>query len=333
MGARVFLATTGPGLARARRIGDDWSVDFLLDDEDARCLAADPLDPNVVYVGTQGHGLWRSDDGGGTWRRAGLAGQIVKAVAVSRSSPGTVYAGTKPALLYVSHDGGDSWTELTSFRRIRSRWFWLSPAEKPFTAYVYGIALSPTDPDVLVVGIEFGAVVRSTDGGQTWSDHRPGAMRDCHSLIFHPPDGRWVYEGGGSGGGAAVSHDAGETWQQPKSGLDRHYGLAVAADPVRPEVWYVSLSTGPFKPRAAIFRSSDFRASNEMEWEKLSGGLPEPLDQWPYALATDPNEPGHVYAGLSNGHVWHSTDHGANWRRMPFDLKSIQRSLIILTNE
>lgn len=53
-------------------------------------------------------------------------------------------------------------------------------------------------------GIELGAVVRSEDGGRTWSGHRHGALRDCHSLTFHHSHAQWVYEAGGTGGGAAV---------------------------------------------------------------------------------------------------------------------------------
>ena len=63
----VFLATTGPGLARASSQDGAWSVEFLLPDQDVRCLAADPLAPQVVYAGTQGNGLLRSSDSGQTW--------------------------------------------------------------------------------------------------------------------------------------------------------------------------------------------------------------------------------------------------------------------------
>jgi hypothetical protein len=50
----------------------------------------------------------------------------------------------------------------------------------------------------------------------------------------------------------------------------------------------------------------------------------------PYALLTDPAEPGHVYAGLSNGDVWFSADHGDMWQRLPFNLGGNYRSLIML---
>ncbi len=107
------------------------------------------------------------------------------------------------------------------------------------------IALSPCDPARIVVGIEFGATVVSDDGGRSWSNHRRGSLRDCHGLRFHPSDGSWVYEAGGTGGGAAFSRDGGRTWTQAREGLDRHYGWAVAADPLEPATWYVSLAPGP----------------------------------------------------------------------------------------
>lgn len=272
--------------------------------------------------------MLRSDDGGRTWRSAGLYGRIVKSLAVSRVEPGVVYAGTKPALVYVSRDGGAHWAELDAFRRIPSRRLWLSPAEKPYTAYVQAIALSPTDPNVINVGIEAGATVRSTDGGSNWTGHLKGSLRDCHTLISHPINGGWVYEAGGTGAGAALSRDAGRTWTQQKSGLDRHYGWACAADPAEPNVWYVSASPGAMKAhsennaQAAIFRWTDGG------WQRLAGGLPQPLDYMPYALLTD--APGEVYAGLSNGEVWHSADYGESWRQLPFNLKAINRDLVAL---
>ncbi len=89
---------------------------------------------------------------------------------------------------------------------------------------VQSIALSPTDPKVIVVEIEFGAVIRSGDGGANWSGHLDGSLRDCHTMVFHKTDRDWVYESGGRGGGAAVSKDGGKNWQKQKQNLDRSYG-------------------------------------------------------------------------------------------------------------
>jgi photosystem II stability/assembly factor-like uncharacterized protein len=338
MNAKIFLATTGNGLARAECGADGtWQVEKRVLIQDVRCLAADPRDSQILYAGTQGQGVLRSQDAGKTWQPAGLAGQIVKSIAVSphpngnAAEPGVVFAGTKnPASVFTSRDGGETWSECVAFRRIRSRWFWFSPAEPPFTAYVQGIALSPTDPGVIVAGIEYGAVVRSQDGGKTWSDHRPGAVRDCHSLAFHAADGEWVFEGGGTG--AAFSRDGGHTWSQPRGGLDRRYCWAVAADPAHPEVWYVSASPSPGNAHSRDnAQAYIFRLAGGASWEKLSGGLPQPLSSMPYALLTDRTAPGHLYAGLSNGDVWVSEDYGDRWEKLPFNMGGIHTALLLLT--
>ena len=96
-------------------------------ENDVRSLV---LSVGVLYAGTQGDGVYCSDDGGESWRRAGLEGGIVKALAVA--SDGVIYAGTKPPGLFVSHDRGTSWRELEALAAMR-RWFWWQPAEKPDT--------------------------------------------------------------------------------------------------------------------------------------------------------------------------------------------------------
>ena len=198
MNTKLFLATTGNGIARAVPHGDgEWSVEVSLSEQDVRCLAADPLNADVIYAGTQGNGVLRSNDRGQTWQRSGMDGQIVKSLAINPLDPDIIYAGTKPALMFASYDGGNIWTELDGFRRIPNRWWWLSPAEPPdHRPYVFAIAPSPTESEVLLAGVEAGAVVRSDDGGRTWSRHRRGALRDCHFLKFHATNGNWVYEAG-----------------------------------------------------------------------------------------------------------------------------------------
>jgi hypothetical protein len=337
MHQRTFLAATASGLARAEcQAGGSWTVEAMLTSHKVYCLASVPGHPHIIYAGTD-DGVLCSTDGGRNWQAAGMRGHIVKSLAASRHAPGLLYAGTKPACIFVSPDSGKSWRELDAFRKIRWRWLWRSPADmSDLRAYVQALATSPTDPDVIVAGIEFGAVVRSTDGGKSWSNHRKGALRDCHSLTFHVHNGNWVYEAGGTGVGAAVSRDGGDTWRQPKAGLDRHYGWACAADPARPEVWYVSASSmfarGSLAPAAHVDGRANaciFRSSGGAAWEKLAGGLPQPLDYMAYDLLTDPVAPGHLYAGLSNGDIWHSTDYGEGWNMLPFNLGAINRMLLL----
>lgn len=328
-----FLAASPSGVNRAAfKSSGHWSVESVLNGTEITCLASDPIRKGVVYAGTRGNGLLCSVDCGRTWSSTGLAGQTVKAVSASSIVSGLLYAGTKPACMFRSTDGGKTWEELPAFRQIPSRRFWFSPAETPFTAYVQGIALSPTDPDRILVGIEAGAVVQTLDGGKTWKDHRAGALRDCHSIQFHHNDGSWVYEAGGTGAGAAISRDGGSTWTQTKSGLDRHYGWACASHPLQPEICYVSVSPSPTKAHSENNAQAYlFRSNSRGEWERLGGGLPQPLNSMPYALITEPEAPDHVYAGLQNGDVWQSTDRGNTWSQMPFNLKSIHRSMILIS--
>ncbi len=66
------------------------------------------------------------------------------------------------------------------------------------------------------------------------------------------------------------------------------------------------------------------------QWQRLTGGLPQPLNFMAYALVTDPEMPGHLYAGLSSGAVWHSADYGDSWQQLPVNLRGIHRSLILV---
>ena len=152
--------------------------------------------------------------------------------------------------------------------------------------------------------------MRSTDRGETWQDQRPGSQPDVHSLVWHAAVEGRAYEAGG--GGAAASEDWGDTWNPADDGRDRHYTWSVAVDPVDPELWYVSASTGPFAahergdPQARIFRRSNGG------WHALAGGLPDPLPSMPYALVT---ADGLLVAGLANGELWASRDAGESWSR------------------
>jgi hypothetical protein len=330
MNDRIFLAAHDKGIDRAQcGTNGEWAVERLASDHKVTCLAGDPSTRHRVFAGTTS-GVLQSEDSGLTWHPGGLEGHIVKALAVSPHDGNVVYAGTKPARMYISRDGAKTWAELEGFRRIPNRWWWFSPAEPwDFRAYVMAIAPSPTDPDVILAGIELGAVVRSADGGQTWSGHRRGALRDCHSLKFHATAGDWAYEAGGTGGGASFSRDGGLTFRKAKRGLAKHYGLVCAADPEQPEIWYVCVAPSPGNafgknPEIYLYRSTD-----GADWLPIGWG-PQPLSVAPTGLNTLPGAPGHLYAGLHNGDIWHTTDYGDTWAHMPFSFAAVRFSLLVL---
>jgi photosystem II stability/assembly factor-like uncharacterized protein len=301
-----LYAATGDGIARLDEAGEAWDVELSLRGSGAQCLAVDPTDPDTVYAGLREDGVRRTADGGRTWVDCGLPQPSVFSLAVS-AADGAIYAGTEPSALYRSDDGGEKWRELEGLLELPSRPTWSFPP-RPWTSHVRWIAPSPHDAELILVGIELGGLMRSSDGGETWQDHRPGAQPDVHSLAWHPRAHGRAYEAGG--GGAAWSEDAGQTWHPADEGRDRHYTWAVAVDPEDPELWYVSASTGPFAahgrsdPQAHIYRRENGT------WLALAGGLPERLPAMPYALVT---AAGRLCAGLADGQIWESRDRGDSW--------------------
>ena len=92
---------------------------------------------------------------------------------------------------------------------------------------------------------------------------------------------------------------------------------------------FTRISESPFDAFSTGHASTSiFRATEDGRWKKLACGLPQPLDYMAYALLTNPDAPGHLYAGLSNGDIWHSSDHGDTWVQLPLNLKATNRALV-----
>ena len=308
-----FVAATADGIELASAGSQGWVVQKTA----PRCALALAAGPQGVFAGTES-GLLRSSDGGRSWASAGLAGCRVTAVACA---PDALYAGTKGPLLFRSDDDGASWRELAAFG-ARRRWYWWTPVSKPHRqAEAQEIAIAPTQPRVILVGIEAGALLRSDDGGDSWSDHRPGAVRDCHNVRFHARSPSYAYQGGGGGG--AFSRDGGRTWTRPR-GLGRvRYGWAAAGDRDNPELRFLSAARSVRSAHGAQQRAQILRSQADGPWQPVLE-----VDAMPYALLP---AAGRLYAGLSNGQVLETIDGGEHWSPLPFAFSSISRSLIALT--
>lgn len=234
----------------------------------------------------------------------GLGSLAADVFSVAVGPDGTVYAGTEPSALFVSRDGGETWSEAEPLQDIPSKRSWSFPP-RPWTSHVRWIAPSPHDPELLLVGIELGGVMRTTDGGATFADHRPGAQLDCHSLTWHPiAEGR-AYETAGSG--AAWSADGGETWTAADAGRDRHYSWALAVDPGEPDRWWCSASTGPFAAHGrGHAQARIFRWEGDGPWQPIT----DVLEDMPYALLAKDDA---LYAGYRDGALRRSPDGGESW--------------------
>ena len=325
--SRILAVTDDGVLAFTLDGGRAIDAQALLSDAEVRCLAVDPNDPRRIYAGTFGAGLFASEDGGVSWRQdqSGLGDRRVLSLAVSPSHRASgisvVYAGTEPSNLYRSQDGGRGWQLLPKLRELPSEPRWSFPP-RPWTHHVRTIALHPTDPDWLAVGIELGGVMRSFDGGASWLDHDPQAYSDAHELLTHRLAPDRLYEAAGQG--VARSDDRGETWRRYDQGLDRHYAWAQAIDPADPDLWYVAISRSPFAAHgpgdghARLWRSRGDGWSAVDRW----GTAPE-LRRMPYALSALPDQPGHLLVGLRGGTLLLTDDAGDSWSRLALELPGV----------
>ena len=154
-------------------------------------------------------------------------------------------------------------------------------------------------------------IVRSIDGGESWQDQRPGAYADCHSLAAHPVATNTLYEA--AGGGFAQSDDFGESWSASDEGLGHRYVWGLTVDCEDPELIYVSAAQGPGRAHGSGFSDAAiYRRRGEGRWEPVLENLAES----PYALASDPETPGALYAGLGDGTILHSLDAGESWEEI-----------------
>ncbi|MGH2828833.1 MAG: WD40/YVTN/BNR-like repeat-containing protein [Actinomycetota bacterium] len=153
----------------------------------------------------------------------------------------------------------------------------------------------------------------SDDGGTTFSDHRPGAKLDAHSLTWHPSVKDRAYQAAGDG--AAFSLDGGRTWKAADAGRELGYCWAVAVDPVDPECWYVSAASGP---RAA--HGGAGARGRLYRWEDSWTELALPPDSMPYALAITEED---LLVGMADGRILRSGDRGENWDELELRVEAI----------
>lgn len=307
-------------------------------------VAIDPFDPRRIVAGSHDRSAWLTRDSGTSWSYIGhgIHSTHISAVAMSPARRGAagsaIYAGTEPANLYRSEDDGETWEFFPSLPELPSARTWSFPP-RPWTHHTRWITPHPHDPDLIYTGIELGGVMRSTDGGRTWEDRKPGSQFDCHNLAIPLADPDRLYEA--AGGGVAISLDRGATWQAADEGMDRHYAWSVAVDPVDADCWYVSASTGP---RSAHRLDGDaqavlYRRTGGGSWHPLgapageepSAPLHHPNLAMPYALATLPGWPGGLIVGLRNGTLLVSDDLGAAFAPIAADIPGILTLSVVPT--
>jgi len=335
------------------RDGGDWTTTESLVGDDIECVAASDARPDRAFAGTVDSGVQRTTDGGDTWERVAPAiDDRVTSLAVSPHDPDVVWAGTEPSAVYRSSDGGESWESLAPVTDLPSEPEWAFPP-RPHTHHARWIEPDPTDPDRLYVSIEAGALLRTTDGGETWED-RPGeydddaersvdpesgpwgspertggARRDNHTLATHPDRPGRVYAAAGDG--YAQTGDGGDSWVYPQAGLDHRYVWGMAVPDADPGTVVVSAATGAGNahgrdsPEAYVYRTTDADAVETSAGTGAEGSNADRV-RWERAMDGLPDAAGTLrsvlaaaggetlYAANNHG-LFRSTDAGATWTR------------------
>ena len=184
-----------------------------------RALAFSTAQPDVVYAGMSNpsidkgtdapsFGVFKSLDGGRTWREANDANsakQNIHALAVDPRTPSTVYAGTYRGGILRTLDGGGKWEPVNNGLRVLD---------------VRSIAIDPSNPSVLYAGAEKGGVYKSTNGGTSWQPMSAGmdpgaAVRD---IVIDPTNTQVIYAADMLQG-VFRSEDGGKLWVQVIRGL------------------------------------------------------------------------------------------------------------------
>jgi photosystem II stability/assembly factor-like uncharacterized protein len=271
-----------------------------------------PHHPETVYAGADGKtGVFKSTDGGRTWRALLAMGPGHDLLALHPRNSARLYATSEQGIL-TSRDAGRSWHA--------TKW-------GPTFAAVEALAIDPRNPGTAYVGIDHeGVFKRSPDG--SWRAANTG-LRDLgvHELAVDPREPANVYAG--TDGGVYKSTDGGFSWRRlPVPISYPETASALAIDPQDPETAYAITSAdggwafgGGMATiyESRVFKSRDggatWRASGEVQTLKVPAAPNEVPAKTVFGsrVAIDPLDPDTLYAGALG--VLKSTDGGTTWRR------------------
>lgn len=322
--SHYYLAAASGGVWKTTNAGTTWTPIF--DNEGSYSIGyvtLDPKNPAVVWVGTgennsqrsvgYGDGVYRSDDGGKSWKNLGLKNsEHIGKILIDPRDSNVVYVAAQGPLwnaggdrgLYKTTDGGKTWNKVL---------------EISDNTGVTDIVLDPRNPDVLIAasyqrrrhvwtlinGGPESAIHKSTDGGKTWRKIKSGLPSEHVGrigLAVAPSNPDTVYavvESIDKKGGIFRSTDFGETWELRNEYQGQPmYWCHIVVDPKNSERLY--------------FMDVYSQVSDDGgKTLRRLGQKNRHVDD--HAIWIDPNNTDYYLIGCDGG-VYESFDRGANWK-------------------
>lgn len=294
-------------------------------------FAFDPRSPEIVYVLTGGLGsthVYKTTDGGAHWHATAARGSgwvgVKEALAADPRHPGTLYVGTEVAV-YRTTNGGRTW-------RPSNRGLFTPPRPtyefNRDKGWVVSLAVDPVDTNIVYAGSN--RITKSTDGGRSWKTVFPPhptrhPRANVTALAIAPGRPETVYAIIGDFANPSMtpaiartsidkSTDGGATWQTIAVIRGRVAPTALAVDPRDPATVYAAVSRTILKTTNAgrTWQTIAHDRSNHALCNCISDGGVR-------TLAVDPRHTGTVYAALTQGGIYKTSNGGDTWTRSTFD--------------
>ncbi|MDQ1638301.1 MAG: hypothetical protein QOF62_1640 [Pyrinomonadaceae bacterium] len=321
--ARYFVASASGGVWKTINNGATWSPVFEKESSySIGAIALDPKNPLTVWVGTgennsqrsvsYGNGVYRSDDGGKSWKNMGLkTSEHIGRIAIDPRDSETVYVAAQGPLwgpggdrgLYKTTDGGKSWKKILSISDNTGVTEIVIDQQNPDTLYAAAYQRR-RHMWTLINGGPESAIYKSTDGGATWNKLKAGLPTTDLGrvgLAISPADSNIIYatvEAADKKGGIFRSSDRGGSWERRNEfDATAMYYARVVADPKNVDRIYVM--------NVFLMVSDDGGKTLRRLGEKSKHV--DNHDIW-----IDPNNNDHYLVGCDGG-VYESHDRGANW--------------------
>lgn len=350
-GEIIYAVVKNVGLFRSRDGGESWELIFIEIGHENR-VTVDTTNPDRLYIAKHGYqkdSLYRSEDGGDTWfvmPKPVPDTDINGFLAFVNPHNGTLFGA-----LFVSPGDLCNWV-CGLFRFDETDQTWIRLEETGLldeTTPVSAVAFDPHEPNTMFAALVGGRVLKSVDGGQTWSLHSESPMDYVRELVVNPVGGElWMcgpLADGAQKPGGLFRYD-GTQWvsmyssPQPFANVRNIIFDPDASGVDAQRIWIAAsgnglltsedggqnwANSGPDRSEAIalspIYSETIYSGSNEgvsktsdggASWQTINQGLTGIV---PYHMGVSPHDPAVVYGVADSIGIFGSRNGGETWQR------------------